>query len=202
METFANNLHIHRVNEIQTVVERIWTDLYLYLVVDIYVVVPRSLDIEDIAEIEKCSSISLSRGFCSVWNCCSLGWKENDLFSSFIRDTKKFSFPIQFDPRIRKFFFHLRRYVNTSEDMICRDGEFDQGFTFDALAKLPQSLQPWIDYHNDVNFHKCFVMNVCDSFNNIVNFKIFDVEFLDIFFFSSFLSFRIIVRNLLNYIYN
>lgn len=66
METFANNLHIHRVNEIQTVVERIWTDLYLYLVVDIYVVVPRSLDIEDIAEIEKCSSISLSRGFCSV----------------------------------------------------------------------------------------------------------------------------------------
>lgn len=44
METFANNLHIHRVNEIQTVVERIWTDLYLYLVVDIYVVVPRSLD--------------------------------------------------------------------------------------------------------------------------------------------------------------
>lgn len=26
-------------------------------------------------------------------------------------------------------------------------------------------------------------MNVCDSFNNIVNFKTFDVEFLDIFFF-------------------
>lgn len=104
-------------------------------------------------------------------------------------------------PRIRKFFFHLRRYVNTSEDMICRDGEFDQGFTFDALAKLPQSLQPWIDYHNDVNFHKCFVMNVCDSFNNTGNFKTLTFEFLDIFF--SFLFFLSeLSLNLLDYIYN
>lgn len=153
---------------------------------------------EDIAEIEKSSSISLSRGICS-WNC----WVEKEMIVSRLSSTRKSFRLLLYNsiPRIRKFFFHLRRYVNTSEDMICRDGEFDQGFTFDALAKLPQSLQPWIDYHNDVNFHKCFVMNVCDSFNNTGNFKTLTFEFLDIFF--SFLFFLSeLSLNLLDYIYN
>lgn len=140
METFANNLHIHRVNEIQTVVERIWTDLYLYLVVDIYVVVPRSLDARISPKLKNVRR-SLYPVDSVLFETVVRWVEKKTIFFPRLFATRK-SFPIQFDPRIRKFFFHLRRYVNTSEDMICRDGEFDQGFTFDALAKLPQSLQP------------------------------------------------------------
>lgn len=141
METFANNLHIHRVNEIQTVVECIWTDFYLYLVVDIYVVVPRSLDARISPKLKN-----LRRSLYPVESVLETvaRWVEKETIVSRLSSTRKSFRLLLYNsiPRIRKFFFHLRRYVNTSEDMICRDGEFDQGFTFDALAKLPQSLQP------------------------------------------------------------
>lgn len=113
METFANNLHIHRVNEIQTVVECIWTDFYLYLVVDIYVVVPRSLDARISPKLKN-----LRRSLYPVESVLETvaRWVEKEtIVSRLSDDTKKFSSPIiQFDSSYSQVFLSpssIRQYV-------------------------------------------------------------------------------------------